>query len=59
MIILSPPVMACQIIDVSGPRHFNSACRKLSSYQQSMSRSAGTGCTEDRENDAFDAAIAI
>jgi hypothetical protein len=59
MIILSPSVMACQIIDVSGPQHFNSGCRKLSSYQQSMSRSASRGCTENGENDAFDAAIAI
>jgi hypothetical protein len=47
MIILSPPVMACQIIDVSGPQHFNSGCRDLSSYQQSMSRSAGTVLVEN------------
>jgi hypothetical protein len=59
MIILSPPVMACQIIDVSGLQHFNSGCRKLSSYQQSMSRSAGRGCPENSENDALEAAIAI
>jgi len=42
MIILSPPIMACQIIDVSGPQYFNSDCRDLSPYQQSMSPSAGT-----------------
>jgi hypothetical protein len=46
-IILSPPVLACQIIDVSGPQHFNSGCRDLSSYQQSMSRSAGTVLVEN------------
>jgi hypothetical protein len=31
MTILSPPVMACRIIDVSDPQHFNSGCRCLSS----------------------------
>src|SRR5882724_162282 len=46
-VILSPPVMVCQAIDVSGPQHFNSGCRDLSSYQQSMSRSAGTVLVEN------------
>ena len=31
--ISSPPVMAYRIINFSGPKHFNSGCRHLSSYQ--------------------------
>jgi hypothetical protein len=59
MSILSPPVMACQIIDVSGPQHFNSGCRDLSSYQQSMSPSAAQCCNENSKNSLLGASIAI
>jgi hypothetical protein len=31
--ISSPPVMAYRNINLSGPKHFNSGCRYLSSYQ--------------------------
>jgi hypothetical protein len=59
MIILSPPVMASRIIDVSGPQHFNSGCRDLSSHQQLVSRSTGTVLLENSKTTLFGAALAI
>jgi hypothetical protein len=58
-VIPSPPVMAYRIVNVSGTKYFNNGCRQLSSYQQSMSRSAVQSCTQNIKNSAFGAAIAI
>jgi hypothetical protein len=59
MIIISPPALAYRIIDVSGPQHFNSGRRDLSSYQQSMSRSAGAALPENSKTTFSAAASAI
>jgi hypothetical protein len=51
--IPSPPVTAYRVINFSGPKYFNNGCRHLSSYQQSMSRSAGAVLPENSKNNVF------
>jgi hypothetical protein len=51
--IPSPPVTAYRVINFSGPKYFNNGCRHLSSYQQSMSRSAGVAPPENGKNNVF------
>jgi hypothetical protein len=51
--IPSPPVTAYRIINLSGLKYFNNGCRHLSSYQRSMSRSAGAALPENSKNNVF------
>src|SRR6266404_2894415 len=51
--ISSPPVTVYRIVNFSGLKYFNNGCRHLSSYQQSMSRSAGAALPENSKKQRF------